>query len=189
MRLFAALVPPDEVLDEIAQAIAPHVGQVPGLRWPDRATWHITLGFFGEVPESVLPELETRLARAVHRHSTLDLAFQSFGGFSSARRARVFWVGLTGDPVTRLADSVRAGARRAGAVQTDEKRFHAHLTLARAKTETDLRPLVEALTDFSGSPWRAEAVHLVRSHTPSRTRPEMRYESLAEWSLAPSARS
>ncbi|MEU4511316.1 RNA 2',3'-cyclic phosphodiesterase [Nonomuraea wenchangensis] len=181
MRLFAALVPPDEVLDEIERAIAPHVGQVPGLRWPDRATWHITLGFFGEVPERALPELETRLARAVRRHRALDLAFAGFGAFSSARRARVFWIGVTGDSMTRLADSVRAGARRAGATETDAKPMHPHLTLARAKTETDLRPLVESLSGFSGSPWRAETVRLVRS----RTGPQVRYESLAEWALAP----
>ncbi|WP_052423826.1 RNA 2',3'-cyclic phosphodiesterase [Nonomuraea candida] len=181
MRLFAALVPPDEVLDEIARAIAPHVGQVPGLRWPDRATWHITLGFFGEVPERVLPELETRLARAVRRHTAMNLAFEGFGAFSSVRRARVLWVGVTGDSMTRLADSVRAGARRAGAEQTDDKRFHPHLTLARAKVETDLRPLVESLSGFSGSPWRAERVRLFRSHTG----PQVRHESLAEWALAP----
>ncbi|MEV5896100.1 RNA 2',3'-cyclic phosphodiesterase [Nonomuraea fuscirosea] len=184
MRLFAALVPPDEVLDELSHAIAPHVGQVPGLRWPDRATWHITLGFFGEVPEGVLPELETRLARAVARHPAPELSFDRFGAFSSVRRARVFWAGVTGDPMTRLADSVKAGARRAGASQTDDKRFHPHLTLARAKTEIDLRDLVEALAGFSGSVWRAEHVHLVRSHTG----PQVRYESLAEWALAPAER-
>ncbi|MGW0806504.1 RNA 2',3'-cyclic phosphodiesterase [Nonomuraea sp. NPDC002799] len=181
MRLFAALVPPDEVLDEIAHVIAPHVGQVPGLRWPDRATWHITLAFFGEVPEQALPELDVRLARAVHRYSVVDLAFSGFGAFSSARRARVFWAGVTGDSMVRLADSVKAGARRAGAGQTDDKRFHPHLTVARAKAETDLRPLVESLAGFSGSPWRAERVRLVRSHTG----PQVRYESLAEWALAP----
>jgi 2'-5' RNA ligase len=181
MRLFAALVPPDEVLDEIERAIAPHVGQVPGLRWPDRATWHITLAFFGEVAERVLPEMEVRLARAVRRHTALDLEFTGFGAFSSARRARVFWAGVSGDPMIRLSESVKAGARRAGAVQTDEKRFHPHLTLARAKSETDLRPLIESLSDFRGSTWRAGAVHLVRSHQGAK----VRYESLAEWDLAP----
>ncbi|MEU6714896.1 RNA 2',3'-cyclic phosphodiesterase [Nonomuraea sp. NPDC046802] len=185
MRLFAALVPPDEVLDEISRAIAPHVGQVPGLRWPDRDTWHITLAFFGEVPDHVLPELEVRLARAVRRYNVLDLAFSGFGAFSSARRARVFWAGVTGDSMVRLADSVKAGARRAGAAQTDEKRFHPHLTLARSKQEVDLRPLVEALSGFSGTPWRAEHVRLFRSHQG----PPVRYESLAEWALAPAARS
>lgn len=184
MRLFAAVVPPDEVLDELEAAIAPHVGLVPDLRWPVRASWHITLAFFGEVPEDVLPELEVRLARAVGRHTVLDLVFDGFGAFSSVRRGRVFWAGVSGDSMVRLADSVKAGARRAGAVHTDEKRFHPHLTLARARGEHDLRPLVEALSGFSGSPWRAESVRLVRSTLGA----QVRYESLAEWALAPSRR-
>ncbi|NRQ35105.1 RNA 2',3'-cyclic phosphodiesterase [Nonomuraea sp. NN258] len=181
MRLFAALVPPAEILDEVERAIAPHAGQVPGLRWSDRATWHITLAFYGEVPEGALPEMEVRLGRAVRRHTTLDLAFTGFGGFSSLRRARLFWAGVTGDSMTRLVGSVRAGGRRAGAVQTDEKKFHPHLTLARARTDLDLRELAESLDGFTGSPWRAETVRLYRSHTG----PQVRYESLAEWALAP----
>lgn len=181
MRLFAAVVPPDEVLDELEHAIAPHVGQVPGLRWPDRATWHITLAFFGEVPERVLPDLRARLSRAVSRHPVPTLAFTGFGAFSSVRRARVFWAGLSGDSMARLADSVKAGGRRAGATQTDDKRFHPHLTLARARTETDLRPLVESLSGFTGTPWRAETVRLCKSELG----PRVRYESLAEWALAP----
>ncbi|WP_157249136.1 RNA 2',3'-cyclic phosphodiesterase [Nonomuraea typhae] len=184
MRLFAALVPPDEILDEIEAAIAPHVGQVPGLRWPDRATWHITLAFFGEVPERVLPELEVRLARTAARHPAPALAFDHFGAFSSVRRARVFWAGLTGDPMTRLAESVRAGARRAGATETDEKRFHPHLTLARAKHDQDLTSLVESLAGFTGAPWRAERVRLVSSTPGAR----VRYASLGEWALAPPPR-
>lgn len=179
MRLFTALVPPESVLDEISHAIAPYVGQVPGLRWPDRATWHITLAFYGDVPDHVLPDLEVRLARAAGRHDPLDVSFSGFGGFSSVRRARVFWIGVAGDPMNRLADSLRAAGRRAGAVQTDDKRFHPHLTLGRAKSETDLRPLVESLAGFQGSPWRAEEVELVRSHLGG----QVRYESLGRWAL------
>lgn len=179
MRLFAALVPPREVLDEVERAVAPFAGQVPGLRWPSRETWHVTLGFFGEVPDGVLGELQVRLARAVQRHEPLEVAFAGFGAFSSARRARVLWAGMTGDSPARLADSVKAGARRAGAVQTDGKKLHPHLTLARARTDQDLRPLIEALGPFRGSAWRAERVHLLRSHLG----PPVRYESLASWPL------
>ncbi|GAA4093684.1 RNA 2',3'-cyclic phosphodiesterase [Nonomuraea soli] len=179
VRLFAALIPPEDVLDEVERAVAPFSGRVPGLRWPARETWHVTLGFFGEVPDRALPELETRLARAVSRHKALDVAFEGFGAFSSPRRGRVLWTGMTGDPAHRLADSVKAGARRAGAAQTDDKRLHAHLTLARSKAEQDLRPLIEALGPFASSPWRAAEVHLVRSHLG----PPLRYESLASWAL------
>ncbi|MEV3984918.1 RNA 2',3'-cyclic phosphodiesterase [Nonomuraea sp. NPDC049758] len=181
MRLFAAVVPPEEALDEVERAVAPYVGRVPGLRWAGRPTWHVTLAFYGEVPERALPDLQVRLERAAHRHTVLDVALAGAGAFSSARRARVLWAGVAGDPMTRLADSARAAGRRAGAVQTDEKRFHAHLTLARARTDVDLRELVESLAGFAGSPWRAERLHLFRSHTG----PQVRYESLGDWALAP----
>lgn len=169
-------MPPDEVLDEVERAIAPLVGQVEGVRWPSRDTWHITLAFFGEVPERVLPSLEERLARAVRRYGPFFLAFSGFGAFP-----RVLWAGVAGDSLVRLADSLRAGGRRAGAAETDTKRFHPHLTLARSRVRMDLRALAESLGDFSGSAWQASSVHLIRSHLG----PPVRYESLAEWAFTP----
>ncbi|MEU4699937.1 RNA 2',3'-cyclic phosphodiesterase [Nonomuraea dietziae] len=180
MRLFAAILPPPEILDEVAAALAGRTHVVEGLRWVDRATWHLTLAFYGEVPERALPDLEVRLARAASRHPAKRLAFEGAGAFSK----RVFWLGVTGDPLVRLAGSAAAAGRRAGAVQTDEKRFHAHLTLARARQPTDLRPLVEALSSFAGSPWSADSIHLMRSHPG----PTVRYESLGHWALAPAER-
>ncbi|GAA2400088.1 RNA 2',3'-cyclic phosphodiesterase [Nonomuraea africana] len=181
MRLFAAILPPPEILDEVAAALAPRIRVVEGLRWVDRSTWHLTLAFYGEVADRSLPDLEVRLARAAARHPVKRLAFAGAGAFAK----RVFWVGITGDPLVRLADSAAAAGRRAGAVQTDEKRFHAHLTLARARHPTDLRPLVEALSSFAGSPWWADSIHLMRSHPGSA----VRYESLGHWALAPAERS
>ncbi|MEU7894395.1 RNA 2',3'-cyclic phosphodiesterase [Nonomuraea sp. NPDC049152] len=180
MRLFAAIIPPPEILDEVAAALRPVTGLVEGVRWPDRATWHLTLAFYGEVPERVLPDLQVRLARAAARHPAKHLAFTGAGAFSK----RVLWLGLTGDPLVRLAASASAAGRRAGAVQVDDKPFRPHLTIARAKHPTDLRPLVEALSSFEGSSWSADSVHLVRSHLGS----SVRYESLGHWALAPDER-
>src|SRR5690606_7451066 len=101
--------------------------------------------FLGEVDEGRRAELERRLARAASRHSAQRLRIAGAGTFGSARRSRVLWAGVeplsdddeAGDPLPlrRLAESVRAGARRAG-IEVDS-RFRAHLTLARAKTPVD----------------------------------------------------
>ncbi|MFC0865445.1 hypothetical protein ACFHYQ_24435 [Sphaerimonospora cavernae] len=45
----------------------------------------------------------------------------------------------------------------------------------------DLRDLVGSLSSFSGLRWRADAVHLVRSHLGS----SVRYEPLEAYPLAP----
>ncbi|WP_248960749.1 RNA 2',3'-cyclic phosphodiesterase [Sphaerisporangium perillae] len=184
MRLFVALSPPPEALTEVAEAVEPHRDGWPELRWVAPQLWHVTMAFLGEVDEDVLPALEVRLARAASRYPAMTLSFGPAGAFSSAARAKVVWLGLRGggSGLARLAASLAAGARRAGAVHSDTKPFHPHLTLARARSRTglDARPLVEALGSFSGTPWRADAVHLMRSHLGA----SVRYEALGAWPLA-----
>ncbi|MEV7007371.1 RNA 2',3'-cyclic phosphodiesterase [Streptosporangium sp. NPDC051022] len=182
MRLFVGVLPPWRACDELARALRPHLGAWPGLRWVDRANWHVTLSFLGEVPEEIMSELETRLARAASRHASMTLSLAGAGAFPSPHRARVFWTGLYGArlPLARLADSLGAGARRAGVAQLDRRRFRPHLTLARARAETDMSDLVEAFEAFAGTSWETDTVHLVRSHLG----PVVRYETIAEYALA-----
>ncbi len=215
MRLFVALVPPDDVLAEIAEGFARYRREWSDLRWMPREQWHVTLAFLGEVDEALLGPLEERLSRAVSRHDAMTMTFTGTGAFPSPARARVFWTGLTEGPETapaklaettteavepnapearhphtaraghprtplrRLADSLAAGARRAGVADQDRKRFHAHLTLARSSREADLRPLIRLTRTFAGRPWQATTVHLIRSHQG----PPIRYEPLIAWPL------
>ncbi|MFF5208014.1 RNA 2',3'-cyclic phosphodiesterase [Streptosporangium sp. NPDC000396] len=185
MRLFVGLLPPQRTRDELLRALEPHRAAWSELRWLDSENWHVTLSFLGEVPERVMPELETRLARAASRYAPMTLSFTGAGAFPSARRARVFWTGLDGPrpELVRLADSLGAGAQRAGAVQADRRRFRPHLTLARSRAETDVHRLIEAFGPFAGTAWEAGAVHLVRSHLGAA----VRYETIAEYPLAAAA--
>jgi RNA 2',3'-cyclic 3'-phosphodiesterase len=183
MRLFVAVEPADAALAELEDAVAPLRTAAPELRWTGRASWHLTLAFLGEVGEEVLPNLATRLERAAHRHPPQHLAIAGGGAFPSARRAQVLWAGFAGDDkaLASLADSVAAGARRAGAPPPGQhKKFRPHLTLARCRSPADVSKLTLALTTFTGTTWMAESIHLVRSHL-SAGPPQ--YEALASWPL------
>ncbi|MGW4667525.1 RNA 2',3'-cyclic phosphodiesterase [Streptosporangium sandarakinum] len=182
MRLFVGLLPPRQVRDELARALEPHRAAWPELRWLNLESWHVTLSFLGEVPETVLPGLRIRLARAASRYERMTLSFAGGGAFPSARRARVFWTGLRGpEPrLVRLADSLGAGAFRAGAEQADRRRLRPHLSLARTRSGVDIQDLVDAFAAFTGSSWEADAVHLVRSHLGAT----VRYETIEEYPLA-----
>ena len=82
----------------------------------------------------------------------------------------------------RLAESVAAGASRAGASPPDRgRRFQPHLTLARCRMPADVTELVSALDGYQGQPWTADRVHLVRSRLGATEHP--RYTSLASWPL------
>jgi RNA 2',3'-cyclic 3'-phosphodiesterase len=184
MRLFVAIAPPPVVLDELDTLAGPLRANRPDLRWTHIQAWHVTLAFLGQVDEAAAARLLPRLERAARRHHGFRLAFCGAGAFPSAGRANVLWSGLSGDrgALAGLAESVAAGARRAGAPPPDQgRRFQPHLTLARCRMPTDVTELVAALAGFQGRDWTADRVHLVRSRLGATEQP--RYSTLASWPL------
>jgi len=192
MRLFVAIAPPPEVLDELEALTAPLRAARDDLRWTSREAWHVTLAFLGEVHESALPGLLPRLEMAAGRHQDFSLAIAGAGAFRTTRRANVLWAGLSGDrrSLANLATSVTAGASRAGATPPDKgRRFEPHLTLARCRLPADVSGIVAALASYQGLAWHADRINLVRSQLPetaaepSRSGPRPRYTTVACWPL------
>jgi 2'-5' RNA ligase len=182
MRLFVALLPPPTILDELDDLVSPYRDDWPSLRWVHRDLLHITLAFLGDVDERSLDRLLVRLDRVAGRYSRLELSFAGVGAFPGRGvHARVLWTGLYGDrrALSRMSASASAAARRAGAQEAEHKAFRPHLTLARCRRPTDVRPLIEKLAAFAGTHWSADAVHLVRSHLGS----DVRYETINSWTL------
>jgi RNA 2',3'-cyclic 3'-phosphodiesterase len=186
MRLFVAIAPPAAVLDELDVLARPLRAGREDLRWTSRDAWHVTLAFLGQVDEAATARLLPRLERAAGRHHAFRLAFTGAGAFPAATRANVLWSGLSGDrrALARLAESVAAGASRAGAPPPDQgRRFQPHLTLARCRMPADVTELVTALAGYQGSPWTADRIHLVRSRLGAPGQP--RYATLGSWPLRP----
>jgi RNA 2',3'-cyclic 3'-phosphodiesterase len=186
MRLFVAIAPPVAVLDELDALAAPLRTGRQDLRWTSREAWHVTLAFLGQVDEAAAARLLPRLERAARRHHAFRLAFSGAGAFPAAARANVLWSGLSGDrgALAHLAESVAAGASRAGAPPPDKgRRFQPHLTLARCRMPADVTELVAALAGYQGSPWTADRIHLVHSRLGATDQP--RYATLGSWPLLP----
>jgi RNA 2',3'-cyclic 3'-phosphodiesterase len=184
MRLFVAIAPPPAVLDELDALAAPLRTARPDLRWTNREAWHVTLAFLGQVDPSAAARLLPRLERAARRHRRFRLAFSGAGAFPAPGRASVLWGGLSGDraALARLAQSVAAGASRAGAPPPDHRRrFRPHLTLARCPVPADVTEVVAALAGHRGQPWTADRIHLIRSRLGATGQP--RYATLGSWPL------
>ena len=64
LRLFAAVEPPAAVLDALDVFVEPRRAADPNLRWVSRVNWHLTLAFFGDVPDARLDPLQQEIGRA-----------------------------------------------------------------------------------------------------------------------------
>jgi 2'-5' RNA ligase len=180
VRLFVAVTPAREAIDELWSAAAELRSTRPELRWTRPEQWHLTLAFLGEVGDPARIEVMERLGRAAARHPPLALALSGAGRFGD----RVLWTRVTGDvaPLRRLADSVRAAVRRAQ-LPVEDRPYRPHLTLARARDGADLRPAVDALAGFTGATWTAAELHLKRSHLGAGPDRGSRHEVVASWPL------
>ncbi|MFK4099779.1 RNA 2',3'-cyclic phosphodiesterase [Streptomyces sp. NPDC019531] len=186
MRLFAAVLPPEEVAHELAAEVA-RLKKLPGadsLRWTGRPGWHFTLAFYGGVDDDVVPELSVRLERAARRTPRFPLALRGGGQFG---HGRALWAGASGElPVLRLlAGRAEAAARKAGVEMGEHRRYRAHLTVARSREAFDVRPYLEALEGFVSRSWTVDELALVRSNLPTSGGPgeQPRYEVVGRWAL------
>jgi RNA 2',3'-cyclic 3'-phosphodiesterase len=182
MRLFVAIALPDQAASELEHVVAPARPAWPELRWTGRDAWHLTLSFLGEVNEGRVERLSQYLAAKAAHHPRLNLSLAGAGAFPGPLRARVLWTGIRGDTggLADLADAVAAGAAKAGVPLAPEGRtYRPHLTLARCRAPADVRGLVDALAGFSGTPWVAGEIYLIRSRLGSQPR----YETLGAWPL------
>src|SRR5699024_5672049 len=59
-RMFVSVVPPEVVVADLAEFLAPREG----MPWIDPAQWHLTLAFMASVPEARQDELIDRLGEA-----------------------------------------------------------------------------------------------------------------------------
>jgi RNA 2',3'-cyclic 3'-phosphodiesterase len=190
MRLFAAVLPPQGAIGELASVVhaLERLPGAEGLRWTGRPGWHFTLAFYGEVSEDVVPDLSERLARAARRTEPFSLSLCGGGHFGG----RALWVGASGDVGTMglLADRAESAARKAGVDMGNHRRYRPHLTLARSgRGPADFRPYAAALDVFAGSTWTVGELCLVRSRLPTSGVPgeHPRYETVERWGLAAEA--
>jgi 2'-5' RNA ligase len=167
MRLFVALTAPAEVVAHAESAIAPLREGHPDLRWIPADRWHLTLAFYGEVPDDKVAGTERMITGRVAGRPPLHLRFRGAGSF--ARRA--LWLGVDGDVV-----GLKALAR---AVTFERRPYRPHLTVARLRGTVDAGPAVEALAAYDGPTWIADRVHLVRSHLG----PRPTYDDVTTWPL------
>lgn len=124
IRLFAAVPVPFS----IGEGLAERQTGVEGAHWRPLEALHITLRFFGDVPEPMAEDLDLELARIAG--APLDLTLSGVGAFGEGERIEAIWAGVEENAALRvLAGRCESAARRAG-LKPEGRLYHPHVTLA-----------------------------------------------------------
>lgn len=155
LRLFYALKVPDEVAQELAQAQTKLRGNWRRVA-PEQL--HITLAYLPDVAPERLNDLKRLGVQVAQDLPPLDISLRGTGYFPNEGSPRVWFVKAEAPELDGLAQGLRAGLDELG-VETDDKGFKAHVTLARKKGPA---PRLPPLT-FTDTGWTAGHVSLVKS--------------------------
>ena len=183
MRLFVAVVPPDEVVEHLDEFLSVR-REAAGFRWSDPGQWHLTLAFAADLPDRSLDELHDLLSLAAARHEAFGTRITGGGAFPHPDGARVLYAGLDADdsPLDLLAGACRSAVSRAGA-RVDGQRFRPHVTLARLGRPANVTSWVRLLDAYDGPEWQVAEVALVASHLGEGPRRRPRHEVLGTYDL------
>jgi 2'-5' RNA ligase len=135
IRLFVALIIPDETknqIKEIRKKIFPDEGK---FKWEDDSKIHLTLKFIGEVKEELLEPI-TKELNFLERFQKINCTAEKFGFFFKAKdEPRILWLGLNLDEaIYSIVEELNQRLSKF-AIPVEHRKFKAHLTLLRIKTD------------------------------------------------------
>jgi 2'-5' RNA ligase len=167
-RAFVAARPPDDILDIIDRAVTRARRAMVGPRWATRDQWHVTLQFLGAVDD--VDAVSAALA-AVASEAPFHASLSGAGGFPSAHRARIVWVGAGGSgewlPLVTAVGSVLAPL----GYEVETRPFRPHVTVARLREPAPVLAAVDGLLaglelaglESGGGSWMVDEVVLLES--------------------------
>lgn len=175
LRLFSAiLVPPS-----LGERLLLLRRDLPGVRWREQESFHITLAFFGEVEHETARELDELLA--AHTSPPLSLRLEGIGWFGR-KEPTAIWAGVAANEgLNRLAAMCERAARHLG-LDMPRRKYSPHVTLGYcAGAElAEIGAYQNAMRDFRTEAFEVQQFELYSSH---RTGGQNRYDEEATYPL------
>jgi len=159
-RLFVAIDLPNSTRQLLA-GVDPHIR---GVRWTEPDQIHLTLGFFGDVPENT--ELKLREKLSAIEFGAFFLPVNGVGAFSSKGTPKIIWIGVgkAHPHLFQIYKRVQEAALGVG-IEPDLRPWHPHITIARCRdvSAQTLRKFLQSNAGFDAGMIRVDAFHLYSS--------------------------
>lgn len=151
VRAFLAIDLPEVLRSQLALVQGELKRSAADVRWVPVGNIHLTLKFFGNVPDEEIDPL-ARVAREVAKdQDPFKLTVTQAGAFPNTRSPRVVWLGMGGDvvPLTQFYYRLEKAFAALGHPPED-RAFNPHLTLGRVRSPKGRERLSKALQELPG---------------------------------------
>ncbi len=167
LRAFIAIPIPEPVTAFMQQIQSQLQARRLDCRWPAAENIHLTLKFLGNIESTRVIGIAGRMDAVATRHPPFSLRAGGVGAFPNLRRARVFWVGLTGDidRLRHLHADLDSGLTADG-FDRASRDFRPHLTIGRSRRRINAWGIEKALAplqDLALDPFRVDQMVLFQS--------------------------
>ncbi len=170
-RIFIAIRMPDEVIQKITRISQYFQSQLPerALKWVETENLHLTLKFLGEIPETIISEVQQLLTQAAATQKPFELSVEGLGMYPHANQPRTIWLGIEGvKPMIALHARLEKDLEGLK-IEKENRPFNPHLTLARVRERTSrevAHQIGETLAAFkvdSLGKFQVSEIHLIES--------------------------
>jgi RNA 2',3'-cyclic 3'-phosphodiesterase len=141
-RLFTAIEVPDDVREELYRLHQP----LPGARWVEPSSYHLTLRFAGDIEGPIAREFVANLANV--ETDAFEIVISGLGAFGGNDPHTVFADVSPCPALDALARAHEKAARAAG-LPPEKRPFKPHITLARLRNAS-ASAVAQFLTRYSG---------------------------------------
>lgn len=108
------------------------------ISWININQLHLTLHFFGEIDEDLIPDISKLLLSIVSETNNFNLLCSKIGIFGSRHSPKVIWLGVEENPDLLILKSKICNVLQAYGFKVEPLKFVPHITLARIKKIEDL---------------------------------------------------
>ena len=164
MRLFWAIEIPEDIKLKLTSVQDELKELNLHAKWVEKQNMHLTVKFLGETDASMVTDIKNSVLSALEGTSPFRISVSGFGTFGNP--ARVIWSGIRDDDkkLFELHSKVDRALLSLG-FEAEKRTFYPHLTLARLKSQRNvklLRNKLIAMPDTLGS-FTANSIKLFNS--------------------------
>jgi RNA 2',3'-cyclic 3'-phosphodiesterase len=182
MRAFLAFETSPSVVDALLEAEEGLRRTGADVKLVERENLHFTVKFLGEVPETIVPEIDRRVGAL--SLPKMEVGVVGLGAFPDAGRPRIVWAGVAprDEPVFSKSAQLVIDALQ-GIGQSDDRRYHPHITVARVRSPRNVAALAGAIRADASKEFGRSEVTVLKLKSSTLTPSGPIYRDVREYPL------